>query len=238
MYSYLLQGVVHPERAQISLRFTVGFSHLTSKIEGTATANILFNQISLWVDSPEKWDIHDLKNVTKSILQNELAIVGYLKGYHYEVEMRRVINRDLEIDYVFGVDVPRITSRNKDIDLDEEIRKIRSKIKGTEGVFMHRCFRDLIAAMSNPDDTALYCYRAIESLRHHCSETNNLDAKNKASQWRKFREVAQCKEETIRAVKDLADPIRHGGIHGLTDSERAELFETTWDIVDNYLKNA
>lgn len=237
MDPYLFEGVVHPERAQISLQLSLGFTHLTSGVEATASVSIVLNQIVLWVDSAVEWDIFDLRNVAKSILQNELAIVGYLKGYAYEVEIRRVLNRGLGVDYVFGIDIPCIAERNKEINLEREIAQIRDKTQGVDGVFLHRCFTDLVTAMKNPDDTGFYCYRAIESLRQHCIMKHNIDPENKAKQWQKVRELAKCDEATLREIKAMADPTRHGDVVKITSDDRVRLFTKTWDVVDGYIKN-
>jgi hypothetical protein len=134
MDPYLLEGVVHPERAQITLQLLpLGFRHLASGTEAVAHVSILLNQVALWVESACEWDIFDLRNVAKSILQNELAIVGYLKGYAYEVEIRRVLNRALSIDYVFGIDIPCIAERNKAIDLACESKEFVRKQMETQG---------------------------------------------------------------------------------------------------------
>jgi hypothetical protein len=134
MDPYLLEGVVHAERAQITLQLLpLGFRHLASGTEAVAHVSILLNQVALWVESACEWDIFDLRNVAKSILQNELAIVGYLKGYAYEVEIRRVLNRALSIDYVFGIDIPCIAERNKAIDLPVKSKEFVRKQMETQG---------------------------------------------------------------------------------------------------------
>jgi hypothetical protein len=235
--SYLFEAVVHPERAQISLQFSLRFSHLTSGVEASASVSVVLNQVAVWIDSAIEWDIFDLRNVVKSVLQNELAVVGYLKGYAYEVEIRRVLNRGRGIDYVFGIDIPCIAERNKAIELEREIAKIRGKIHDIEGVYLHRCFMDLVSAMKNPDDTGFYCYRAVESLRQHCASKYNVAPEKKAEQWEKLRELAKCDEATLREIKATADPVRHGDVVRVTSDDRVRLLTKTWDVVDAYINN-
>jgi hypothetical protein len=237
MDPYLFEGVVHPVRAPLSLKMTLAFTYLLSGIDAKADINILLNQVAVWIDSPVEWDIFDLRNVVKNILQNEIAVIGYIKGHAYEVEVTRVINRGLGIDYVFGIDIPCIVKRNESIDLDTRLALIRKKTEGIEGVLLHRCFNDLVAAMKNPEDTGFYCYRAIESLRQHCLKKYNIPPEEKATQWEKLREIAKCDEKTIKDIKAAADPVRHGGTLSITSEERDTLFLATWDIVDNYLIN-
>ena len=90
--------------------------------------------------------------------------------------------------------------------------------------------------MKHADDTGFYCYRAIESLRHHCAAVHGLSGADKSTQWKKFREVSLCTEEALRAIKMFADPLRHGEPSGVNAEDRTNLFTSTWDIVDGYLK--
>lgn len=236
MEPYLFYGVVLPERAQLTLQFSVGFSHIASGVEGTAKVSIILNQVAVTVESEHKWGIFDLRNVVKNIVQNHLAVVGYLMGYAYDFEVTRVLNQGREIDYVFGIDIPCLTERNKKIDLGVALASLREKTAGENGVFLNRCFSDLASSMKHADDTAFYCYRAIESLRHHCAAVHGLSDANKTTQWEKFRQVSGCTEEVLRQIKVAADPLRHGEALGGSSEDREKLFMATWDVVDGYLR--
>lgn len=236
MEPYLFQGVVLPERAQLSLQFALGFSHLASGVSAEAKVSIVLNQVVVWVESEHNWDIFDLRNVVKNIVQSHLAMVGYIKGYAYEFQISRVVNQNRGIDYVFGIEIPCLAERGKSVDLQDALSKLRNKTLGPNGMFLHRCFSDLASSMTHADDTGFYCYRAIESLRHHCAAVHGLSTAEKSIQWEKFREVSGCDEQTLRAIKAAADPLRHGGVSGGSSDDRAQLFTSTWDVVDGYLK--
>lgn len=235
MEPYLFSGVVLPERAQLSLEFTVGFSHLASGSAGEARVSIVLNQVAVWVNSDHAWNIFDLRNVVRSIVQNHLAMVGYLKGYAYDFEITRVLSLSRRIDYVFGIDIPCIAGREQSLDLPEALAKLRAKTVGAEGLFLQRCFSDLVSAMKHADDTGFYCYRAVESLRHHCASLHGLSNAVNSKQWEKFREVAECTEETLRAIEAAAKPLRHGEPTIATSDDRINLLTATWRVVDAYL---
>lgn len=237
MEPYFFQGVVLPERAQLSLQYTLGFSHITSGVAGVAKVSVVLNQVAVWIESDHEWDIFDLRNVVKNLVQSHLDMVGYLKGYAYDFELTRVLNQSKSVDYVFGIDIPCLAERGKSLDLNEALIKLRDKTIGANGVFLNRCFSDLASAMKHADDTGFYCYRAIESLRHHCAAIYGLSASEKTIQWEKFREVAACDENTLRTIKQAADPLRHGEPTGITSDDRASLFMKTWGVVDEYIKN-
>jgi hypothetical protein len=235
MTTYLFHGLVHPERAQISLQCSLSFTHITSGEEATARVSVVLNQVAVWIETQVTWDVHDLRNVVKSIVSHELEIVGFVHGYAYDVEIRRVLNPELEVDHVYGIDIPCLTERSNGIDTVKRITEIRSKTLGTEGVYLHRCFADLASAMKHADDTGFYCYRAIESLRQHCILKFGFDPSKKETHWAKLRELAGCTEEILREIKTAADPIRHGDVTKLTSDQRKRLFLITWDVVDGYL---
>ena len=103
MDPYIFQGVVLPERAALSMQFVSVISHSTSGRSARASVSIILNQITMWLETDSEWELLDLRNVVKSLLQNELAKVGYLLGYAYDVEVTRALHRSLGIDQVFGI---------------------------------------------------------------------------------------------------------------------------------------
>jgi hypothetical protein len=238
MEPYLFTGVVIPERAQLSLQTSLRFSHIASGASGVAKVSIVLNQIAVWVESEPDWDIFDLRNVVTNIVQSQLAMVGYLKGHAYDLEITRVLNQSRGIDYVFGIDIPCLAERCQSLNVQDDLTKLREKMVVQNGILLNRCFTDLISAMKHADDTGFYCYRAIESLRHHCAAVHGLSVSDKSIQWAKFREISGCTEQLLRTIKASADPLRHGEVSGVTSEDRAKLFTSTWDVVNGYLNGA
>jgi hypothetical protein len=239
MTTYLFQGKVHPEHATITLQHSLEFTHPVCEQTATARISILLNQIAVWVDTSVAWNIYDLRNIVKTIVSNELEFVGFVNGCAYHLEITRVLNQEHEVDEVFGVDIPCIVERNKDVNLADRLAVIRSKTDGPDGIFLRRCFADLVNAMRNADDTGFYCYRAIESLRQHCIVRFDLDPsdKNKKNQWSKLREVAGCSEGVVRQLEESAKALRHGEVVHVSSDQRMNLFLLAWDVVDGYIMN-
>ena len=238
MQPYILQGVVRPERAQLTLQFSLRFEHLSSGITASAKISIILNQVVVWVETDHDWNVFDLRNLVANVVQSHLQMVGYLKGFVYDFELTRVLNQERSTDYVFGIAIPCLEERGKDLDLSDALTKLHEKATGRNGVYLNRCFSDLASAMKHADDTGFYCYRAIEALRHHCAAVNSLTDASKAAQWQRFREVAGCDEQTLREIKAAADPLRHGQVVGSTSADRERLFTITWNTVDSYVAEA
>lgn len=235
MHSYIFYGVVLPERAQLSHSFPIEFSHSGKTGLHKAHISIILNQIVVWIDSEHVWDIFDLRNTVKNIVQGNLAIVGYALGHAYDIEITRVLSLARDIYYVFGIDIPCISERNRNSNPGETVLRLREKCIGETGVFIRRCLNDLNSAMKHAEDTGFYCYRAIESLRHHCALAHGLTERNKTEQWEKFREIGNIDKDSIMLIKAAADPTRHGQPFEIAGGDRAKLFTVTWGVVDAYL---
>jgi hypothetical protein len=78
---------------------------------------------------------------------------------------------------------------------------------------------DAQRAIELPDDTAFYCYRALESLRTMFLDGADEGA-SRARSWRTLREQLRLTRKEIDAVKVLADRRRHGGHHVLSEQDR------------------
>ena len=191
MYSYLLTGKVLPERAQISFSITGVHLQIGDEEIGIGV-NIFFNQVAVHISTTREWDIFDLRNLMKTFLLNQLATVGYLKGYAYEMEITRIYSQEFNVDYVFGIEIPCLEQRGKSIDLTVALPDLLKKTSVHLGVFVNRCLTDLALSMKHADDTAFYCYRAIESLKQHCAIRTNLQSTKDAEQWSLFRKISGC----------------------------------------------
>jgi hypothetical protein len=234
---YYFQAKVLPERAIISFEFSTVFSHYMSGKRAKAKVSAVLNQVAIWVEAEDEWDIFDLRNCVAYMLNMHFAARSFVTGCAYDFEITRVINRERGIDYVFGINVLAVPASIEDSDLEGSIRKLLQKAVGAEGLFLNRCLADFLSALKDVNDAAFYCYRAVESLRHHCAAINGMSNENKAKQWEKFRESAQCEESVLLSLKVAADPIRHGAVPDVKSQDWQHLLAVTWKIIDGYTRN-
>ena len=235
MEPYLFVGTVMPERAVLSFDDALEFQHLSSGRTVKAAISVLNNQVAVRVETEDDWDLHELRNVVKNILRDRLAVIGFVRGCAYELDVTRVMSRERGVNYVFGIDIPYLSERGRSVGLEERVNKVIAKMKGLNGAYLSRCFADLASAMKYAD-TGFYCYRAIESLRHHCANVHGLADADGSEQWQRFRQVTGCTEARVREIEAASTRLRNGEPSSVTSGERRTLFAGTWDIVEAYLK--
>jgi|SRR5471030_91925 len=231
MKKYLITGIILPERAQVSFGHPVKVMFAQGLVD--MTVSVINNQVAVWIDSPWPWDIHDLRNAVASHLMHQLAVLGFLVGHAYDLELTRIVASDGSVDYVYGIDIPCLAEKRRDKFSHEIYNRLLDKTTGPNGVHLNRCFTDLILAMKHPVDTAFYCYRAVEALRNHCGAVNGIVGKD--PQWEKFRTVTGVMRDQIDPIKKQADGVRHGEILPITNDQRAALLIQTWEIVEKYI---
>jgi hypothetical protein len=221
---------VHPERAPIS------FSGIASQIQGLdgkaiagIKLNIFQNQITVAVESEEK-DIFTLRNWIKSEVEFVTNIAGFLMGYGYDVEITKSHTEDLSMTQVFGIDIPVLAERAQMRDFNNSINSIFPLCYGVEAIFLRRALADLSSAIKHADDTAFYCFRAIESLR----QSFGADLPD-ADQWKAMSEAVGSSKEEMEPLRSHAFPARHGIPKPLTDKDRQQFFLYTWNIVEKYI---
>lgn len=233
---YTFLGSIHPARAEYTTReFSVGITALETGVPAVLHLSIIRNQIAATVESVERWDIFDLRNVVKNLLETHVAIVGFLTGHAYSVELTRVLNRADAIDYVFGVDIPCIVERMRGVDVDAQAKVILGKAVGPHGVYLTRCLADLSMAMREAGDTPFYCYRAIESLRHHCAAVRGIVDEPRAAQWAAFHAVTGGREALVRDLEPKAVASRHGEPVLSSSADRAAAMTKAWEVVAAYI---
>lgn len=92
--------------------------------------------------------------------------------------------------------------------------------------------------LTNPSDTALYGYRAIETFMNFYVDTQMLargkDGKVPDGAWQKFREHYKLSENALRRLADLSKPLRHGNYRAaasLDGATRTVVLNEIWDAL-------
>jgi hypothetical protein len=186
--NYHFSGTILPERAQLSFQLPeMEFFQISLNYSGWARINVINNLVSVRIRTFNSWEIFDLRNVVRNLVANQLNILGYILGFAYDIDISRVICDQLDVDYVFGIDVPCIAGRGGSTVVDSLAVLLLRKTSGPQGILLNRSMRDLNAALKSSDDTAFNCYRAVESLRNHCALIAGLEVEDDDAAWSLFR---------------------------------------------------
>ncbi len=234
MNTYIFKGLVLPERAQLSFGpFEAGLEHISSGNKLIAKINVVLNQLTVWVNSEDDWDIYDLRNIVKTFANNTVAIFGYILGHAYDAEVRQILCEEKNIDYVFGINNKTVYSKEKRENAAKIVKEIMAKTSGEYGIYIMRCLNDLTMALKHVDDTYFYCFRAIESLKQYCRYRFKIENEN--NQWGKLSEITGIDKNSVEFIRERAFPERHGDISPSGATEIQNAIKTTWEIVDTFL---
>jgi hypothetical protein len=223
-------GVVLPERAALSVsEFNSQISGFGGNQSATLKLNIYCNQISVVVETDEP-NILTVRNLVRSEAEFVSSLAGFLMGNGYDIEITKAFGETLVPTHVFGIDIPVLAERAKDRDLNRLVNSIVPLCFGETAIFLRRCLTDLSFAIKRLEDTAFYCFRAIESLRQSFGAQLS-----DAAQWKAMGEAVGSSKEDMEHLRKHAFPARHGMPLYLSDDDRQKLFLYTWTTVENYI---
>lgn len=233
MQEYIFKGRVLPVRATLSLgEIQMQVTEGENSTPADVAVSIYCNEVTIYYNTTEEVNIYDLRNICLNLVNGIIAAVGYYSGIGWSLEITQVLNRKLNINEVYGADIPCLSKRN-DIGKFNEFWEKLSSASSKERVYIDRCFSDLKLAITHPLDTPFYCYRAIESLRHLCAIRYGLS--KESDQWQKLSELSGKTWDDTKHIKDFANDARHGNHKNFTDNQRESFFTVTWDLVDGFL---
>lgn len=247
MDPYLFTGVLLPERSQLTVQHQFDIEFSSDGKGFSVHISIILSNIAVLVHTERNFNIFYLTRLVKSILQTKVASIGVLLGRYYDVQIDRVFSLSRGIDFVFENEFPEISNRLKYQDKNHNFteafyrdhQRLTAMMAGRNGIFIHRCLNDLTSAMRDMSDTEFYCYRALESLAHHCAECFSLKEgkiSNRDEKWQKFREFSSTSKDVIMRIKSLADPLRHGHFLEMNVGGRGIVLEQTLTIFHRYVE--
>lgn len=177
-----------------------------------------------------------LKHMVTQAEEIVLNTIAFTTGTIFEVDVVGLIrDRDDRADGSFDFhhfdnthDI--ITERGSSFDW----KQIWEICISDDGLPLRRCLNDLRSALKDFGDSPFYCYRAMETIKGHIGYLSG-ETKDK-KQWRVMRNVLGLSRADLEVVKDLADPLRHGGSLSYDGSQWREVIRISWDATDAYIR--
>ena len=133
---------------------------------------------------------------------------------------------------VFGVGFSSLTDAVGERPLElEKLSKVTEKSPE-----FRAAIADLREAIRMPDDTAFFCYRAIERIRLAFATPGDGNDKNQS--WERLHGALGTEPGQVDDLKEFskefATPQRHGEITPMSWDDRLDAMKKAWKIIDQF----
>ena len=234
MHNMVLYGLVHPQRAQLtmsvpefSFNYQTGISNLAMSVE------IIWNQIMVQAclqdETYDKYGIHD---AVRNAIGSYVDFAGMYNGFGYQIEITSIIDLGTKDIYVFGVDVPGFLPVDN-LALDEWAQRYVPMV--TKSAAVQLAVASYREAIRVPVDTGLHAYRAIESIMQEFKR-NFIPHRSKSDVWEKMRVSLNVERSYIDPIQSHGAPPRHGKIHSITHLDRLDILSRSRHIIIRYME--
>ena len=172
-------------------------------------------------------DLSAIRHVVEGLAQAIYDSITYLGAVSVSVELASIFEFSTGRLYSFLaadpelVDPDVIRNPHDIIQLASEVQTIR------------RVFRDLHSAMIVADDTAFYCFRAVEAIIQAMKKPGEGDSQARA----RLRSALNVDQQYIDKLAGTATPARHAKVKMplMPRSARIDLMKRARSIVDRYI---
>jgi hypothetical protein len=176
-------------------------------------------------------DLPTLRNSAIDSLRVITDLVGYERGYYFDVEIISAVCKETNDWAVFGIEIPVLASRREKQETGTiEAPLIRAVAGSAAAQIVLADFRE---AMRVAIGTGFFCYRAVEAMMQSMKVAP--DEKDRAA-WDRLHKTLCIDRSAIDEIKQHADLPRHGKPSTITDAERAKVFERTDEIIRRFLE--
>lgn len=197
---YIATGRIHPERANVH------FDPIEWLIpeQGKVVAQCESSQVTVLLELASIDSAGSAYISAEHFATIVIGALGFSLGSGYSIELIQVIEED-GTPRVFGVRPTGPTPHqllgfNPHIPIFNRALQLASK-----NIFFRLALRDFLRAINDTNDCAMYCYRAIESIKSAFVSKTGKDL------WDEMHSALGTSRTTIdTSVKCFADPVRHG----------------------------
>jgi hypothetical protein len=217
-------GRIHPQEGD----WVVEEIRELSFPDGTWHLAIRHSSVVVTIEGAEPTHFGTFVNEVRSVVGGLVDVLGFELAIPLRFEATHAIKDGGETVYFIQQGWPELRALEaaQDETWVPEIR-LGPLVSATVGTPLLRwAIADSQRAIEAPDDTAFYCYRAIESLRHLFLDGDDEGAVRSRS-WERLRDELGLTRDELDSVKEFADKRRHGGHSVLTEDDRRLCLLTT-----------
>lgn len=232
-FEYHLTGKIIPERVDFSTTIPpIRIAVPEYGFDFTVALSIIKSHVSIKIESEnEIQDYETLRNTVVEYVRMYTDSYGYLNGFAYGVEITSFSGSNNKPYVVFGVDISALKNSDRPFHEIGDILPLMWEFDELRIVL-----GDLRRSMEYPNDTALFCYRAIEGIMQFFMEGDSKDNSVRKNAWESMRNNLNISESWIKEkFEKLSIPSRHAKRVSLTGKMRENMMNDAWKVVDRFI---
>lgn len=223
----VFNGRLHPERASVTIDpprpfiFEASMGHVAQGHLAIYASQIV---VSLEVGEPD--DVWTMRNAVQTLAASIADIAGWIYGGAFVAEITSFSGP--ESVRVFPATVPVLVEAadRKRVDVPTLFALLADPISG---LFLRRALGDLRSAILTPDDTAFFCFRAVEALVRSFGQPMR---QARAVMCRRLRVDDAW---IVEYLQRPSNEVRHGAVVPVSDEDRQRLFLACREVIERYM---
>lgn len=195
------------------------------------------SQIYISIDTEPQEDLATFRTEMEVVAQGCVDALGFNLATPLRVELRALVVDGGTIGVLIP-GWPQLLGNGEFPPLRVENHRLGAFLSASLSIPEVRyALADLRSAIERHDDTAFYCYRAVECVRQYFLDGNgDLPGPRKES-WDRLRESLGVEREDLQKLANLAKSRRHGGFLILTESQRMEALLLARLVVEKFVSH-
>ena len=236
MKKYVLTGKLRPEnqikhslsvpKAKVTL-FMDNENNFEFELEFEIKESIITANVYTEMDIPSPQIIRQYVNY---VISHHTDAYGFLEGRWLEVELTQMVGD--EKTYNFDTLEEGLNKSKSGLPI-KNLNEIIPLLDHEKNELLRRALKDFRHAIKYQQDTAVYCYRAIEDLMQFFAKNNTNDERRKA--WNKLNSSLNIAKSFVDKVADFALDPRHGRPKKISYKERIQILTISRNIIARFI---
>lgn len=238
MNKYIFCANIHPMRLTFNMETVHHFKILDNGIDGEGKITIKESKMHIEFTSEKDYSksLEMLKNIVDDSARMYIDSYCYIRSLSYDLDIVNVTCSELDINQTFE-NRGEFNINKTDKEAEEELNKILILLKDTNFSFIRHSFADFRRSIKYPSMTALFCFKAIETVRKFYFEKSSIiDEKKRVIQgWEDLRRDLNFSRKDFNYIEKFAIPNRHGDYPHTTYQEREKIMNFTRQLIDRFI---
>lgn len=227
-YEYILIGSILPMRVMFSRPPLAGkIVYPDLQLDGKTILYINNSRILLsYITNKPIINYLDLKNIAiEFVIRPWVDLYCYIKSYNYDIEIETAFDIANHSVIQFSVqgefDIDRSESEEAEL-----FKYFFELFNLKQYLYLKDIIADYRRAISEPAETAFYCYRAIETIRIYGFQ----------DKWNELNNTLGYQKDDYDLLLELSKSKRHGNNPLISGTTRSEIMKFTRVLIDKFLR--